>query len=60
MLSSKLLPEMELEETAKKEQILGGLSGLPVLTQVEKLKLNILCKQCLLELTSYLFSNSVH
>lgn len=41
MLSSKLLPEMELEETAKKEQILGGLSSLPVLTQVEKLKSRI-------------------
>lgn len=41
MLSSKLLPEMELEETARKEQILGGLSSLPVLTQVEKLKSRI-------------------
>ena len=54
MLSSKLLPEKELEETTKKEQILGGLSGLPVLTQVEKLKVNILCTKCLLELTSYI------
>lgn len=41
MLSSKLLPEMELEETARKEQILGGLSNLPVLMQVDKLKSRI-------------------
>lgn len=34
MLSSKLLPEMELEETARKEQILGGLSNLPVLIKL--------------------------
>ena len=54
MLSSKLLPEMELEETGKKEQILGGLLGLPVLTQVEKLKVNIFCTNFLLELTSYI------
>ena len=38
MLSSKLLPEMEVEETTKREQLLSGITNLPVPTQIEKLK----------------------
>ena len=38
MLSSKLLPEMEVEETTKREQLLSGITNLPVSTQIEKLK----------------------
>ncbi|XP_057820129.2 mediator of RNA polymerase II transcription subunit 8 isoform X2 [Cryptomeria japonica] len=41
MLSSKLLPEMELEETSRRQQILQGISSLPVQIQVEKLKSRI-------------------
>lgn len=41
MLSSKLFPEMELEETTRRQQILQGISNLPVQTQVEKLKSRI-------------------
>eukprot|EP01018_Ginkgo_biloba_P016448 Gb_37267 [translate_table: standard] len=41
MLSSKLLPEMEAEETSKKEQILAAISNFPVAVQVEKLKSRI-------------------
>lgn len=38
MLSSKLLPEMEIEDNTKREQLLGGISNLPVTVQIEKLK----------------------
>lgn len=38
MLSSKLLPEMEVEETTKREQLLSGITNLPVPSQIEKLK----------------------
>jgi hypothetical protein len=38
MLSSKLLPEMEIEETTKRETLLSGITNLPVPTQIEKLK----------------------
>lgn len=38
MLSSKLLPEMESEEAALKEQILAGVSNLPLQLQTEKLQ----------------------
>ncbi|XP_066397709.1 mediator of RNA polymerase II transcription subunit 8-like isoform X2 [Miscanthus floridulus] len=41
MLSSKLLPEMEVEETTKREQLLSGITNLPVPTQIEKLKVRI-------------------
>ncbi|KAG2645195.1 hypothetical protein PVAP13_2KG418900 [Panicum virgatum] len=41
MLSSKLLPEMEVEETTKKEQLLSGIANLPVPTQIEKIKVRI-------------------
>jgi hypothetical protein len=38
MLSSKLLPEMEAEEATMKEQILSGISSLPVHAQNEKIQ----------------------
>lgn len=38
MLSSKLLPEMEVEDNAKREQLLHGLQSLPIGSQIEKLK----------------------
>ncbi|KAK8460368.1 hypothetical protein SEVIR_2G318000v4 [Setaria viridis] len=41
MLSSKLLPEMEVEETTKREQLLSGITNLPVPTQIEKIKVRI-------------------
>ncbi|KAK3129465.1 hypothetical protein QOZ80_6BG0480160 [Eleusine coracana subsp. coracana] len=41
MLSSKLLPEMEIEETTKRENLLSGIANLPVPTQIEKLKTRI-------------------
>ncbi|KAL8466545.1 hypothetical protein ACS0TY_035564 [Phlomoides rotata] len=41
MLSSKLLPEMEMEDNAKREQLLQGMQGMPVAAQIEKLKTRI-------------------
>ncbi|XP_006650204.3 mediator of RNA polymerase II transcription subunit 8 isoform X2 [Oryza brachyantha] len=41
MLSSKLLPEMEAEETTKRENLLSGITNLPVPAQIEKLKARI-------------------
>ncbi|XP_062193846.1 mediator of RNA polymerase II transcription subunit 8 isoform X2 [Phragmites australis] len=41
MLSSKLLPEMEVEEATKREHLLSGIANLPVPTQIEKLKARI-------------------
>ncbi|KAJ3678396.1 hypothetical protein LUZ60_002199 [Juncus effusus] len=41
MLSSKLLPEMETEDNSKREQLLNGITNLPVPTQIEKLKARI-------------------
>lgn len=38
MLSSKLLPEMEMDDNSKKEQLLLGMQNLPVAVQIEKLK----------------------
>ncbi|XP_028771997.1 mediator of RNA polymerase II transcription subunit 8 [Neltuma alba] len=38
MLSSKLLPEMEIDDNSKREQLLQGMQNLPVTTQIEKLK----------------------
>jgi len=40
MLSSKLLPDMEVEETTKREQLLSGIANLPVPTQIEKIKVS--------------------
>lgn len=41
MLSSKLLPEMEIDDNSKKEQLLLGMQNLPVSMQIEKLKTRI-------------------
>ncbi|KAG9449233.1 hypothetical protein H6P81_009198 [Aristolochia fimbriata] len=41
MLSSKLLPEMEVEDNSRKEQLLLGLQNLPKSKQIEKLKARI-------------------
>lgn len=38
MLSSKLLPEMEVDDNIKREQLLHGMQSLPVAAQIEKLK----------------------
>lgn len=38
MLSSKLLPEMEVEDNAKREQLLHSMQNLSVASQIEKLK----------------------
>lgn len=38
MLSSKLLPEMEVDDNSKREQLLLGMQNLPVPTQIDKLK----------------------
>lgn len=38
MLSSKLLPEMEMEDNTKREQLLHGMQSMPVAAQIEKLK----------------------
>lgn len=38
MLSSKLLPEMEMDDNSKREQLLLGMQNLPVSVQIEKLK----------------------
>ncbi|KAL3632163.1 hypothetical protein CASFOL_025147 [Castilleja foliolosa] len=38
MLSSKLLPEMEIEDNTKREQLLHGMQSLPVTVQIDKLK----------------------
>lgn len=38
MLSSKLLPEMEVDDNSKKELLLHGMQNLPISTQIEKLK----------------------
>ncbi|KAL6560050.1 hypothetical protein OROGR_005167 [Orobanche gracilis] len=41
MLASKLLPEMEMEDNTKREQLLHGMQNLPVSAQIEKLKIRI-------------------
>ncbi|CAN6547683.1 unnamed protein product [Malus baccata var. baccata] len=41
MLSSKLLPEMEVEDNGKREQLLHGLQNLPISSQIDKLKARI-------------------
>jgi hypothetical protein len=40
MLSSKLLPEMEVDYNSKSEQFLQGMQNLPVLSQIERLKVD--------------------
>ncbi|XP_039132698.1 mediator of RNA polymerase II transcription subunit 8 [Dioscorea cayenensis subsp. rotundata] len=41
MLSSKLLPEMEAEDNAKRDQLLSGMQNVPIPTQIEKIKARI-------------------
>ncbi|XP_042983704.1 mediator of RNA polymerase II transcription subunit 8 isoform X2 [Carya illinoinensis] len=41
MLSSKLLPEMEMDDNSKREQLLHGMQNLPISSQIEKLKARI-------------------
>lgn len=41
MLSSKLLPEIEMDDNSKREQLLLGMQHLPVPTQIDKLKARI-------------------
>ncbi|XP_012087330.1 mediator of RNA polymerase II transcription subunit 8 isoform X2 [Jatropha curcas] len=41
MLSTKLLPEMEIDDNSKREQLLLGLQNLPISSQIEKLKSRI-------------------
>lgn len=40
MLSSKLLPEMETDDNAKREQLLQGVQNLPIPMQIERLKVS--------------------
>ncbi|KAL8228417.1 hypothetical protein R6Q57_016001 [Mikania cordata] len=41
MISSKLLPEIEADDNAKREQLLHGMQNLSVPAQIEKLKARI-------------------
>ncbi|XP_021845736.1 mediator of RNA polymerase II transcription subunit 8 isoform X2 [Spinacia oleracea] len=41
MLSSKLLPEMEVDDNSKRDQLLLGMQNLPIPTQIDKLKARI-------------------
>ncbi|KAL9365884.1 hypothetical protein Peur_043757 [Populus x canadensis] len=41
MLSSKLLPEVEVDYNSKSEQWLQGMQNLPIFSQIEKLKARI-------------------
>ncbi|KAK3035550.1 hypothetical protein RJ639_034755 [Escallonia herrerae] len=41
MLSSKLLPEMEMDDNSKREQLLHGMQNTSVSSQIEKLKTRI-------------------
>ncbi|KAJ0984173.1 hypothetical protein J5N97_002529 [Dioscorea zingiberensis] len=41
MLSSKLLPEIEAEDSAKRDQLLLGMANFPIPTQIEKIKARI-------------------
>ncbi|CAA3024089.1 mediator of RNA polymerase II transcription subunit 8 isoform X1 [Olea europaea subsp. europaea] len=41
MLSSKLLPEMEIDDNTKREQLLQSMQNMPVSAQIEKLKARI-------------------
>lgn len=43
MLSSKLLPEMEIDDNSKREQLLLGMQNLPIPSQIEKLKVSSSC-----------------
>ncbi|KAM7489997.1 hypothetical protein LguiA_032918 [Lonicera macranthoides] len=41
MLSSKLLPEMEMDDNSKRDQLLHGMQNLAISSQIEKLKIRI-------------------
>lgn len=41
MLSSKLLPEMEMDDNAKRDQLLLSMHNLPIAQQIEKLKMRV-------------------
>ncbi|KAL3528491.1 hypothetical protein ACH5RR_007813 [Cinchona calisaya] len=41
MLSSKLLPEMEMDDNSKREQLLLGMQNLPLSLKIDKLKTRI-------------------
>lgn len=41
MLSSKLLPEMEMDDNSKREQLLQGMQNLPLTAQIERLKVTL-------------------
>lgn len=38
MISSKLLPEIEADDNAKREQLLHGMQNLSITAQIEELK----------------------
>lgn len=40
MLSTKLLPEMEMDDNSKRDQMLHGMQNLPISAQIDKLKVN--------------------
>jgi hypothetical protein len=46
MLSSKLLPEMETDDNAKREQLLQGVQSLPIPMQIERLKVSFVMYFC--------------
>lgn len=48
MLSSKLLPEMEMDDNIKREQLLHGMQSLPVAVQIEKLKVVVMVRKILM------------
>lgn len=41
MLSSKLLPEIEIDDASKRDQLLHSMQNLPIPTQIDKLKARI-------------------
>ncbi|XP_057968602.1 mediator of RNA polymerase II transcription subunit 8 isoform X2 [Malania oleifera] len=41
MLSTKLLPEIEMDDNSKREQLLHGMQNLPISSQIDKLKTRI-------------------
>lgn len=48
MLSSKLLPEMEMDDNIKKDQLLHGMQSLPVAQQIDKLKVVVMLPMILM------------
>jgi hypothetical protein len=58
MLSSKLLPEMEVDDNSKREQLLHGMQNLPLSSQIEKLK--VFQSSLSITFSSYFFINFLH